>query len=363
MMLVRRVAAATLLLALTAGMAAAQGSAKNDSVSYSPRTQTVAGTLPLTSAYTLAISAPTQMNKKSEAALAAGSVATLRVNVVAYPLGSSQGEAAALVSLDDSSMIFYALGETHTTTVRVTASANTTPGDYMYTIQAVGPTGTGWGISNHTLTVTVSRPVVSDTTPPDVKITSPANGDAFTFCSGGTNVPVTISAVDAESIVTAVGGTVNGTAFIIQPFTPAHVVLASGSFLASGIGGYTIGASATSAGGVTEAPAVNITVNYAMSWLPPLSQGRPIHGALPIKFSARDCNGAFVLDESVRVEVWEGATPRASAVYGTGSDSVRISEDDEQYIANFLPPTGNHSYTVKVFFNNYLQASLNVVAQ
>ena len=74
-------------------------------------------------------------------------VTTLCVNVASYPEGSNQAEAAALVSLDDWSMTFYPLGETHTTTMRVAASVNTTPGDYMYTIQAGGPGGLGWGIA------------------------------------------------------------------------------------------------------------------------------------------------------------------------------------------------------------------------
>ena len=93
--------------------------------------------------------------------------------------GFQPGEAAALVSLDDWSMTFYALGETHQTTVRVAASVNTTPGDYVYTIQAVGPIGLGWGIANRRLTVTVSEPVVLDTTPPNVSITSPMDGEGF----------------------------------------------------------------------------------------------------------------------------------------------------------------------------------------
>jgi len=362
MTLFQRFAAATMLLAGTASLASAQDSVKNDSVDYAPRVHTVAGILPLTAAYELAISAPTQLNEKGEAALAGGEVATLRINVAAYPDGSSEAEAASLVSLDDWSMIFYALGETHQTTVRVVAGVSTTPGDYMYTIQAVGPKGMGWGISSHTLTVTVSQPVALDTTPPDVKITSPANGDRFTFCTGGTNVPVTIAAVDAESFVTAVGGTVNGTAFSVQPFTPAHVVVTTGTAQASAVGEYTLGAWATSAGGTGNAPGVSISVNYAMSWLPPLSAGRTIHGAMVIKFAARDCAGVFVEDHSVRVEVWEGNALRASAVYGTGSDSVRI-ETDTHYITNFQPPAGIHSYTVKVFFNGYLQASTNVSVQ
>jgi hypothetical protein len=258
-------------------------------------------------------------------------------------------------------MTFYALGETHQTTVRVVFTQNTTPGDYVYNIQAVGPTGTGWGISNHTLTVTVSQPVVLDTTPPDVKITSPVDKQAFTFCLAGTKLPVTISAVDAESVVTAVGGSVNGTPFSVNPFTPANVVLATGEVTASGVGAYKLGAWATSAGGTGTASEVGVTVNYTMSWLPPLSMGRTINGGtVPIKFAAHDCLGTFVADTTVQVEVWEASTRRFTAVYGTGDEAVRIDVDSAQYITNFhRPDSSSHTYTAKVFFNGFLQASLD----
>jgi len=353
----RHFTAATMLLAASATMASAQGN--NDSVDYAPGAHTVAGTLPVNTQYTLAVSAPTQLNKKGEEALAGGITATIRVNVASYPEGSSPAEAQALVSVDDSSLTFFALGETHQTTVRVAASANTTPGDYVYTIQAVGPEGLGWGNSGHTLTVTLSRPVVTDNTPPDVTITSPTAGQAFTFCTGGTTIPVTISAVDAESFVFAVGFTVNGAAFGVNPFTAANTVSAQGQFVAPTVGAYELGAWATSAGGTGQSPKVGVSVNYAMSWLPPLSLGRTINGAVAIKFAARDCQGKFVADSSVRVEVWEAGVQRFAAVYGDGSDAVRINETDEHYIANFHPPAGNHSYTVKVFFNGFQQASTN----
>ena len=356
-----RFAVAAMLVASSATMALAESSGKNDSVDYSPRVHTVAGTLPLADQhYTLAVSAPTQMNKKGEDALKSGVLAELRVNVESYPDGSSKGAAEALVSLDPWSMTFYTLGETHQTTVHVVAGQSTTAGDYVYNIQAVGPTGLGWGISNHRLTVTVSQPVALDTTPPDVKITSPVDKQAFTFCLAGTKVPMTVSAVDAESLVTAVEGSVNGSAFPLNLFTPAHVVLATGEFTASGVGAYTLGARATSAGGTGTAPAVGVSVNYAMSWLPPLSLGRTINGqAVPIKFAAHDCLGAFVADTSVRVEVREAGTLRFRAVYGTGSDAVRIDEDNTQYITNFhRPDSSSHSYTARVFFNDYLQAEL-----
>jgi hypothetical protein len=366
MKLLRRFTAATMLLASTAAMASAQmasaqSSGQNDSVDYAPRVKTVAGTLPLDTQYPLAVYAPTKLNKQGDEALPNGIPAELRVNLVSSPEDSTPA-AAPLVSVDPSAMVFDALGQERTTTVRVTASANTTPGDYMYTIQAVGPTGLGWGISNHTLTVTVSRPGVPDTTPPAVTITAPTAGLKFTFCTGGTTVPVTISAADAESVITTVGGTVNGVAFPVT-FAPANTVVAEGQFAATAVGAYELKAWATSAGGTGYSSPVVVTVNYAISWMPPISNGGTIRGALPIKFDARDCHGTFVADSTVRVEVWEGTVLQFSAVYGDGSDFVRINEDQGHYIANFKPAAGNHTYTVKVLFNGYLQASRNVVTQ
>ena len=156
MKLMQRFTAATILLAATATMASAQmvsaqSSGQNDSVDYAPRVHTVAGTLPLDTQYTLAVSAPTKLNNKGDEALPNGILAELRVNVASYPEGSSQNEALGLVSVYPASMTFYALGEKLPTTVRVTAFANITPGDYMYNIQAVGPEGMGWGKSSHTL--------------------------------------------------------------------------------------------------------------------------------------------------------------------------------------------------------------------
>ena len=362
MKLLQGLTAATMLLAsmtamVSAQTVSAQNSGQNDSVDYAPRVYTIAGTLPLGTQYTLTVSAPTGLNTKGEEALSNGIPAELRVNVAAWPEGSSEAEALTLVSVDPSPMVFYALGQKLATTVKVAASANTTPGDYMYAIQAVGPEGLGWGNSSHTLTVTVSQPVVHDTTPPDVIITAPAAGQVLPFCTAGTSVPVTISAVDAESKVTSVGFWVNKVPFTVDPFDPANTVVAEGRFVAPAVGVYELGAWATSAGGTGKSPVVGVSVNYTMSWLPPLSLGRTVNGAVAIKFAARDCQGKFVADSSVRVEVWEGSDQRFAAVYGDGSDAVRIQEADEHYIANFHPPSGNHTYKVKVFFNTFEQAS------
>jgi len=92
-----------------------------------------------------------------------------------------------------------------------------------------------------------------------------------------------------------------------------------------------------------------------------VSAGRTLNGAVPIKFAAKDCQGKFVADTSVRVEVWEatqqGPAKQFAAVYGDSSDAVRINEDEAHYITNFKPASGSHTYTVKVFFNGFQQAS------
>jgi hypothetical protein len=353
---ITHVAAPLALLVTFAATASAQPSKGNDSVDYAPTTQNLAGTYPFERSYSLDITSPSSLNDKAN--IAAGITASLRVNVDDFPPASNQAEAAALVTLDDQYMIFHALAETHQTTVRLHVGNGTTPGDYVFTIQADGPSGIGWGNAGHTLTVTVAEPVVSDVTPPAVVITSPTEGQAFTFCSTvGTVVPVTVSANDPESLVTLVWATANNVPFAVSFPGASNNVIANGSFTAMGIGSYPLQAWARSAGGTGQSAVVNVSVNYVMSWLPPLSNGKVISGALAIKFAARDCNGAFVADDRVRVEVWEGSAAKFVATFGDGNDAVRIDDVQGQYITNFKPDSGVHTYTVKVSFGGFEQAS------
>jgi hypothetical protein len=354
---ITRMAASLALLVTFAAAGAAQSSNGNDSVDYAPKTQNLAGTLPFDRSYTLDITSPSSLNDKGEKAIAVGITANLRVNVDDFPEASNEAAAAALVTLDDQFMVFTALAQTHQTTVRIHVTSSTIPGDYVFTIQADGPSGIGWGNASHTLTVTVSEPVRSDNTPPAVVITSPTDGQAFTFCSTGTVVPVTISATDPESLVTSVWASASNVPFAVSFPGASNNVVANGSFTAAGIGSYPLQAWAQSTGGTGESAVVNVSVNYAMSWLPPLSLGKVISGALAIKFSARDCNGAFVADNRVSVEVWEGPVRRFVATFGDGSDAVRIDDVQGQYIANFNPASGVHIYTVKVLFGGFEQAS------
>ena len=356
---ITRTAASLALLFAFAAAAAAQPSKGNgnDSVDYAPKTQNLAGTLPFDRSYTLDITSPSKLNDNVD--IAAGITANLRVNVDDFPEGSNEGAAAALVTLDDQAMVFNALAQTHQTTVHLHVTGSTIPGDYAFTIQADGPNGIGWGNAGHTLTVTVAEPVPSDTTPPAVVIISPKDGDKFTFCSAGTVVPVTISANDAESLVTSVWATANGVPFAVSFPGASNNVVANGNFTAAGIGAYALQAFAHSAGGDGSSEVVNVSVNYTMAWLPPLSIKSEFNGAVAIKFSARDCNGAFVADNRVSVEVWEGNVRRFVWNFGEGSDTVRIDEVQGQYITNFQPGSGVHTYTVKVLFGGFEQASKN----
>jgi hypothetical protein len=351
-------AASLALLVTFAGAASAQQPTKgNDSVDYAPKTQVLAGTFPFDRSYTLDITSPSSLNKDGDKMLAGGITANVRVNVVDFPDASNEAAAAALVTVDPQILVFYKLAETHQTMVRVHAGINTIPGDYVFTIQADGPNGIGWGNASHTLTVTVAEPVLVDSTPPTVVITSPTDGQMFTFCSGGTVVPVIVSATDAESLVTSVWATANNVPFAVSFPAASNNVVATGSFTATGIGSYALQAWAQSAGGTGTSAVVNASVNYAMSWLPPLSNGKVVSGELVAKFAARDCNGAFVVDERVSVEVFEGGVSKFVAVFGNGSDAVRIDEVQEQYIANFKPESGVHAYTIKVYFGGFEQAS------
>ena len=180
------------------------------------------------------------------------------------------------------------------------------------------------------------------------------------FCTAGVAVPIEVSASDAESEVTSVAADVNGTNVPLS-YTAGNNVIATGSYTAGGIGVYTVNASATSAGGTGTASEVSFLVKYNTLWLPPLALGKTSKGGstIPIKLTARDCEGGFVHDESVKIAVYEGSVEKFVAVFGEGSDFVRIDDLDGHYITNFQTAAGQHTYTVKVYFNDVLHASLN----
>lgn len=332
-----------------------------DNATYSPSSRNIAGAVAFSEMYALQITSPSNLNNAGDTLInGSGVTVTMKVTATSWPASSSAAAAEALVTLSTPGLTFTALSQMQSVNVTFTATASTLPGDYSYSIQADPPTGLGWGVGSHTLNVEVSEPTLVDTTPPNVAIVAPADGDSYTFCSAGVTVPIEVSASDAESVVTSVLAEVNGTNVALS-YAAGNNVTATGSYAAGGVGVYTVNASATSAGGTGSASEVSFTVKYNTTWLPPLALGKTSKGGstIPIKVTARDCEGAFVHDESVRIAVHEGSAEKFSAVFGEGDDYVRIDDLDGHYITNFRTEAGTHTYTVKVYFNDVLHASTN----
>ena len=318
-----------------------------------PADKTIAGVKPFTDSYTVTITSPDCLNSTGLDALA-GTGIDLTVGLVGtptFPAGSSEAEALGLLSFVPTSLHFTALSQDQMFDVNVAATAATTPGDYTYLIGGTGGvSGYGWGVNAGMLTVSVSEPSVTDTTPPVLTIASPSTCPAtYTF---GASVPIEVNAVDAESVITAMSATINGDAFGTTSGLGTNSASVTGTLTPSTIGTYPLAASATSAGGTGTAGPCDIVVNYNFNWLPPISLGKISKGGstMPIKFTISDADGNFVTDTSVEVVVKEGATTRMAAFYGTGASNVRISETDMQYIVNFQTASGVHTYDVFVYF-------------
>lgn len=307
--------------------------------------------------YTLAIVSPSALNGTGRAALGAGGIfANSKVTSTSRPDGVSAADALGLVAVAPAGALYTALSQSKDFSVTVTISAATVIGDYTYLLQA-DPTmnGIGWGLSGATLSFSVVEPAATDTTPPTIVLTV---ASPVTFCLGGTPISFSYTASDADTPISSVVARVNGdpvpvTASVIG----TNAVSGEGAFTAAAIGTYTITVEATSEGG-TGSDTGDVKVKYQVTWLPPLSLGKTAKGGstVPIKFTVRDCVGAFVYDESVRVAVYEmtagGDVEALSGVYGTGASSVRVDPTAEQYIVNFQTSSGAHNYAADVWFDH-----------
>lgn len=353
-----------LVLSLALLLAVASGTAWANDTTYSPSTKTIEGTKAFTDTYVLTITSPTSLGgpPPGNPIPSAGVTVQLEITVIDFPSGSSEAEALSFISLDPTSLHFTALNQGQTVDVDVNVGSSATPGDYVYNILAKKPTGQtgigGWGNgAGATLNLTVNEPVETDTTPPSVTITSPTSNQAFAFCQAGTAVPIAFDATDAESVITGMAADVNGDGVSLTTSgIGTNSASATGTYNATSIGSYTLTASAQSAGGIGDATSV-FTVNYNLSWLPPLSLGKTAKGGstIPVKFTVRDCDGNFIHDESVKVVVYEvsnGQVEAFSGLFGEGASSVRIDDLTGQYIINFQTESGIHMYRVDVFFSD-----------
>ena len=310
-----------------------------------------------TQIYTLAMISPSMLNSNGQTALVGGGIfANAKVTSTSRPDGVNPADALALVGVTPVGALYTAVSQSKDFSVPVTIGAATTTGDYSYLIQA-DPTinGTGWGLGGATLSFSVVEPSVTDTTTPTIvlSVASPV-----TFCLDGTSITFSYTASDADSPIGSVVARVNGEPVALTTSgLGTNAVYGEGAFTAATIGGYTLTVEATSDGG-TGSDTQEVKVKYQLTWLPPLSLGKTAKGGstVPIKFTVRDCNSAFVYDDSVRVAVYEmtsgGDVEALSGVYGSGASSVRIDPTAEQYIINLHTEPGLHNYAADVWFDH-----------
>lgn len=401
-----------LVVAGALGYSTPEAMAASNSASYSPTSAIAGGTsnTAVNKTYSLTITAPGSLNDKGMADLTAlpvlytsgGKAGQVKVPVpnpepgivvginasVIPPIGVSTETALGYLSVSTNTWNCLALGEKKTVEVTVNIPVGAVVGDYVYTISAnPDDSGLGWGGGGHALTASVEQyvpntPFVLDTTAPTVNITSPT-ATSFTYVIGGTPVNVAFEALEDKSPITSLSAAVGNSAVTLLPSGLGTTeASATGTATVNSIGTYTLIAKAQNtralpnpnpeelSANLEGCKSVTFTVSYDMSncWLPPLSLGKISKGGstIPIKFTAKDANGLFIADQTVKVEVSEivGDTAKliTTAIFGTGSSSVRIEKIDDytgQYIVNFPTATGAHTYRADVFFKdvscNYVQ--------
>lgn len=303
---------------------------------------------------------------------------TVDVNVQVVD-GNYDPAAADYVSVSPSQLTFYGNGDQQTVTVTVAVPGGALIGDYQYQLKThkavpsgplpVGGYGHGPGSILY-LSVPDPTPAPVDDTPPVVTISAPLAGAQLTYCTAGTPLSIAfagLEAGEAGSVVSGMAADVNGFPVSLLTSglgTTSASATANGTLLA-GIGTFTITASATNSFALTGTASADVTVAYTLGWLPPLALGKTGNGGstVPIKFTVRDCNSAFVHDESVTVVVYETSAieqpERLRGVYGEGASSVRIDDVSGQYIINFPTTKGAKTYRVDVYFGGWANGQTN----
>lgn len=226
-------------------------------VRYDPLSQSVYGTLPAMSTYTLNVTAP-------EALTSFPVTVSLQLTPTAIPVGDA-ATALTYVRFSSPTLTFTQPGQTLPVTVTLdfplTALSLQVPaGAYMYQINTVG-----WpaGIidSGSSISATVSSPVSDEGAPPTVTIDSPADNTVFTFSLGQlpAQIPFSFTAtVPAQApVITSVSAMFGGaTGSTVVPVTASGLgsstATGSGYFTVTKPGVYTLQASAINSVGAAQ---------------------------------------------------------------------------------------------------------------
>lgn len=211
----------------------ARATPPNNVVAYSPVSESIYGTLPVSQTYTLAVTSP--------AALATfPTTVTLRAAASSSPIGDLV-TAATYVSFSVPSLTFTAAGQTQSVDVTITmpASALTSSvpaGAYTYGIYT-----DGWpsniNPSNATINASVTMPTSSGGNPPTIAITGPANYASYSYQAG--TFPQTVgftfaASTDASSpVITSVAASF-GTPTNMAPVSVTPTGLGTASVTGAG---------------------------------------------------------------------------------------------------------------------------------
>lgn len=339
--------------------------ARANDATYSPENKIISGEIPFTESYAVTFTSPSNLNRAGDEALITGTGICLNVNVSVQDNDGTSNEYVLSLLADDLSLVelcFTALSQQKTFTVNINVPGDAAPGDYVIKFDTGTMLEFAWGAGGGSiLTLSIAAPTTEpDTTAPIVAINEPVTDAAITYCSNSTPINIAFEAFDAESDITDAFAEVSG-----DPVTDLTVdglgtgeVSAIGTYNAEDIGIYILNAHATSSGGTGDASS-SFSLNYNVSWLPPLSLGKTRKGGstIPIKFTVRDCNGNFVYDERIGVAVIEitetGEFTKLNGVFGEGASGIRIDDMAGQYILDFQTDPGVHNYRAEVYFMDF----------
>lgn len=255
-------------------------------------------------------------------------------------------------------------------------------GTYVVVMKAQSP-GSGVGVgSGSRFTLTLKAMTMTDTTPPTVTINSPTNGSSHILgpisVSITANDPVPGSGVASITAkVSSAGGAVSDLDIPLN-ISPSPVVSAgtnaegTGTFTPfggtgtvgttlesaftaanpSGIGSYTLTATAKDAAGNTANATSGFKVNYDIQFLNQEAFGKD---KIKFNFLVKRFDGTFMFDKTVEVRLYKSDNTHIKTnLYGTGDikDNVQINLVDSsyQYQTQFHNLTKGTTYYAELWF-------------
>ncbi|MGB8980581.1 MAG: hypothetical protein WCC12_01780 [Anaerolineales bacterium] len=240
------------------------------------------------------------------------------------------------------SIVYLRAPLTTTTTGKMTYDTSSTEPSLLYLDYD------GDGVSDETISATtVFGPTQNpDTQPPQVRITSPGQGQVLT----GSGWLAWQTSDDNAGVLHEWG--------YLDMDTPNAVQVTNGAVIPLTPGSHTLTVLAEDRLGNASQEKVSFSV-YALEWLSPISNSEPYSAkagsTIPIKFSVHDLNGVFIHDESVQLSLLDASGDAVAGpfVYADNPTQGVAILGTAQYHYNLrtkgLVPG---RYTIQVTFNS-----------